>query len=1157
MSSPPQKQMTMPMLSHSNSLMDEDAGIMSEAETSATGFRRGSKQRASLPVVRTPSKTLERPLGLVFLQFRHETKRALLPNEITTLDTVRALFVRSFARQLSMEYFDSNNVHIYIHDPNQDMFYELEDLRDIRDRSILRLFETDELKQPFNFQSALPLSLSQMSFLDDADHVDLDQPLDRCNPRLMISSPLSSATWDELSYFSEPEFDSDYRPQHVHKSKNRTAKPIITGPRNGRQSISSMPTAYGSTSSLSQAPIMQRNGQFQARSTLHRSYSTAAEQTPSPLRIDRNAMSPVMDYAANVNNDQPARWKDHGVEVVHGFFPCPPQALPPQVPPRPPERSFHNYGTSSNNLKPNYGVPSSSVTLASNAIVGPALSRSPVFGNGFGDFRNSQSSLFQGNASDPNLVDEQTRIRMEQVERKLASLTGLVQTALTSAVGVHVQLPDDDLNGDANNAVLRIPPPEAVSVYKGDSDWLGSVETYTQLRLLQKNAKELRSEMRSLRRLSQAQLSAVKEAVKDTIQIMKKTFLENSDVITNALCDAESSAIETTLRNVHRQESVYQNEMKQLETDLSELETSVESLRSHVINKKTRVSMADVEKLANLLSRSSKSVDQLKTQFPALEESIKCALTYQSEQQAGDAQFLKETPNKLENTIGRCKKLTSTLVTLRRLASVQEQRQPQNSEKSSAPKSNYTPSVTVDPPSSLIHNPPQQGNSLYENDQQSDCNHAFAAAHELHPTNGADVSEPGIIDSSSRNGSRPVHQCGDQSQRTEPRSSNALDTLLDELKHYSETNRPDMEMPQSFTAKSGSAQRAQPPLPAPSTQPVLLSNLSTSKPYAESPVDSVVSNAIGSAATVGRRRAPPPPPPRTSSRSPLASPLRSHPNFQARPLPNLPSAAETNHFTMPLVMKVAPMSPQSALVSNCRQARTTPPTSNDSRTLGVGNDARKINTARIFISTPSSDQLVGAQDGQPLRPGSASSSNFMGSRRTSQVDSSVMATVIESGVSAAGSPKRDHLESRHQELLKTQKHLQEQYDRLQRIHGTQLLPVALGVGGEAAQSSQQSPTLVVAEQATNAPDRRSNGPSTGTLDSAAGQNDHPQSVENRETEKASPANGISSNDSQSSGHSSGKIEQSALAAMNPDGDKSRESIFISLLLENAHETDIL
>lgn len=79
-------------------------------------------------------------VGLVFLQYRHETKRALLPNEITTLDTVRALFVRSFPRQLSMEYFDSHDVRIYIHDSNQDMFYELEDLRyEIPYRFIYRL----------------------------------------------------------------------------------------------------------------------------------------------------------------------------------------------------------------------------------------------------------------------------------------------------------------------------------------------------------------------------------------------------------------------------------------------------------------------------------------------------------------------------------------------------------------------------------------------------------------------------------------------------------------------------------------------------------------------------------------------------------------------------------------------------------------------------------------------------------------------------------------------------------------------------------------------------------------------------------------------------------------------------------------------------------
>ncbi|KAH0815877.1 hypothetical protein GEV33_006911 [Tenebrio molitor] len=109
-------------------LFDDDPGIMSEVETSSTGFRRGGKQRSSLPVVRTPSKTLERPLGLVFLQYRNETKRALLPNEITSIDTVKALFVRSFPKQLTMEYLDSPNVKIYIHDSSKDMFYELEDL---------------------------------------------------------------------------------------------------------------------------------------------------------------------------------------------------------------------------------------------------------------------------------------------------------------------------------------------------------------------------------------------------------------------------------------------------------------------------------------------------------------------------------------------------------------------------------------------------------------------------------------------------------------------------------------------------------------------------------------------------------------------------------------------------------------------------------------------------------------------------------------------------------------------------------------------------------------------------------------------------------------------------------------------------------------------
>lgn len=65
----------------------------------------------------------------MFLVYHSETKRALLPNEVTSVDTVRALFVRSFPHSLSMRSFDSPSRKIYILDRTSGIFYELDDLR--------------------------------------------------------------------------------------------------------------------------------------------------------------------------------------------------------------------------------------------------------------------------------------------------------------------------------------------------------------------------------------------------------------------------------------------------------------------------------------------------------------------------------------------------------------------------------------------------------------------------------------------------------------------------------------------------------------------------------------------------------------------------------------------------------------------------------------------------------------------------------------------------------------------------------------------------------------------------------------------------------------------------------------------------------------------
>lgn len=231
-------------LSRNASYDADDPGIMSEVETSATGaggssnFKRSTRLRSSLPIVRTMPKTADRSLGLVFLQHRNETKRALLPNEITTLDTVKALFVRSFPRQLNMNYLDSRNVRIYIHDSGKDMFYELEDLRDVGDRSVLRIYEQD--LENGTWQPVGGLRPEHPRVLNERMNQEIlavrNQTANAAAGRTMpghsaaaatgpASGPVSGNWMDDPSYFSEPEFESasDFQDHHIHRSRKERA----------------------------------------------------------------------------------------------------------------------------------------------------------------------------------------------------------------------------------------------------------------------------------------------------------------------------------------------------------------------------------------------------------------------------------------------------------------------------------------------------------------------------------------------------------------------------------------------------------------------------------------------------------------------------------------------------------------------------------------------------------------------------------------------------------------------------------------------------------------------------------------------------------------------------------------------------------------------
>lgn len=66
----------------------------------------------------------------------------------------------------------------------------------------------------------------------------------------------------------------------------------------------------------------------------------------------------------------------------------------------------------------------------------------------------------------------------------------------------------------------------------------------------------------------------------------------------------------------------------------------------------------------------SKTVAELKMRFPSLQQNLRSILSNEMERVCREETFLKDEPDRLEVALRRCKKLTGTLVTLKRLTDV-------------------------------------------------------------------------------------------------------------------------------------------------------------------------------------------------------------------------------------------------------------------------------------------------------------------------------------------------------------------------------------------------------------------------------------------------------------------------------------------------------
>lgn len=144
------------------------------------------------------------------------------------------------------------------------------------------------------------------------------------------------------------------------------------------------------------------------------------------------------------------------------------------------------------------------------------------------------------------------------------------------------------------------------------------------MRQIRRRARDLRSEVRALKRFALQQTNNTKESLKDACNKIKSTL--------SFLSATSDIQLRMERLQVSFERDTYNDDVLRLDKDLFQLETQVEELRSNVINRRCRVNMSNVETMALILSRASKTVADLKTRYPSMAQNMKTIISKELQQ---------------------------------------------------------------------------------------------------------------------------------------------------------------------------------------------------------------------------------------------------------------------------------------------------------------------------------------------------------------------------------------------------------------------------------------------------------------------------------------------------------------------------------------------
>ncbi|XP_071416244.1 sickle tail protein homolog isoform X13 [Pithys albifrons albifrons] len=633
---------------------------MSEGD-SPTPFSRGSRTRASLPVVRSANQTKERSLGVLYLQYGDETKQLRMPNEITSTDTIRALFVSAFPQQLTMKMLESPSVAIYIKDESRNIYYELCDVRNIQDRSFLKVYNKDPA-HAFNHTSRAvngDIRMQREIAYTGREGPSGSRPGSATHPlHAMPSSPPSTPVPHSMPPSPSRIPYGGGRPMGVPGNATIPRDRLSSMP--ASRSISPSPSAIlerrdvkpDEDMSNKNLTLIRNEGLYGEPYLFHEGrMSVAAPHSGHPLDVPdhivayhRSAMRSSSTYcnpSMQPEMLEQSLYRQKSRKYTESHLPTLGSKTPPASPHRVADMRMvdihphHGTHIPHHTIQPDRSSPSrqSFKKDPGPPVFVDAKARSAIGLPGMAEAMPSPADKQAFGYGSPGMPkDKETS---EKMMLKIVSSKSSVDPAGAANVSG-----GKNALATVESAVLHHPA--------------GAPSMQVSLHGMKRNVSDLRLQLHQMKQL-QLQNQEVLRAM------VKKAELEINGKMIETVKRLEDP-VQRQRNLVEQERQKYLNEEEKIVKKLCELEAFVEDLKKDSAAFSKTVTLKDVEDGAFLLRQVGEAVATLKGEFPTLQNKMRAILRIEVEA----VRFLKEEPHKLDSLLKRVRSMTDILTVLRR-----------------------------------------------------------------------------------------------------------------------------------------------------------------------------------------------------------------------------------------------------------------------------------------------------------------------------------------------------------------------------------------------------------------------------------------------------------------------------------------------------------